>query len=206
MGSNHQDYTFSHDTHPYTRSFPKLFDCCEPDFFVCYMPDQQRGIINMIQLKQRDQHRMIKEMTEEEYFQCHLMLTEWMFQQLDHITRRTGRLTKCIRLSDAAGMHYRQMEKQQKIRESKAAKHMEFAYPQLLSCLFIANAPTWVNIFFALLKPFVPKSLLEKVRLISPHKHTKDLERILEFCSRDHLATRYGGNLQEWPPRAMVSK
>ncbi|CAB9519111.1 expressed unknown protein [Seminavis robusta] len=192
-------------THPYTESLKKLFNCCQHDFFLTYLPDNQRGIINMVQLKQRDQARMVKELTEEEYFQCHVMIAEWLFQHLDVITRSTGRLTKSLRLSDAAGMHLSMLEKKQKIRESKAAKRTEFVYPQLLSSVLIANAPTWASLVFAMVRPIVPKGLLEKVSLIKPHKHEKDLERILEHCSRDHLAVRYGGDLEEWPPRTLVA-
>jgi len=140
-----------------------------------------------------------------EYFEAHLMFSEWKFQWLDYLTRTTGRLTKYLSIADCHDVNIKMIHRDSKKQDSQAAKIMEDKYPQLLGAMLVVNAPGWIDLVFTIVKPFLPKRLLEKVNLIKPLKKEKDLHTILEYISKDHLPTRYGGNLEEWPPTASTS-
>ncbi|CAB9522927.1 expressed unknown protein [Seminavis robusta] len=92
------------------------------------------------------------------------------------------------------------IHKEAKKQDAAAAKCLEDKYPQLLGEMLVVNAPKWIHVVFAILKPFLPKRLLQKVRIIQPLKKEKDLQAVLVYCQVDHLPAKYGGNLPTWPP------
>ena len=187
--------------YPYAHATAKMFDCYDTeDTMIYYVPDPKRGVVGFLHLAGRNQHRMAETLSEQDYFEAHLFSTEWKFQWLDYLTRSTGLMTKYLSIVDCTGCHRGMMNKHSKHMDSQAAKTMEDKYPQLLGSMLIVNAPIWINVIFAIIKPFVPKRLLERINLIKPSKKERDLHQLQEYISLSDLPERYGGFLNEWPP------
>jgi CRAL/TRIO domain len=189
----------------------KMVSCYQGDTtMIYYLPDRQRGMLGILQVAQRQQHQMIQVLTtQDEYFQAHLFFSEWKFQWMDYLTRTTGRLTKYLNLADCHGVKRTMIHKESKKRDAKAAQVLQDKYPQLLGSMLITNAPTWINVVFAILKPFLAKRLLDKVNVLSNKKKNteKDVMAILHYCAAHHLPQKYGGLLpdSEWPPALAVT-
>jgi CRAL/TRIO domain len=188
----------------------KMVSCYESaSTMIYYLPDRQRGMVGILQVAQRHQHKMALTLNQDDYFQAHLFLTEWKFQWMDSLTRTTGRLTKYLNLADCQGVKRSMIHKESKKRDAHAAQLLSDYYPQLLGSMLLTNAPTWINVVFAMLKPFLSKRLLDKVNVL-PHKKKskeKDLQCILHYCAIHHLPRKYGGQLPdaEWPPTMDMS-
>jgi len=118
---------------------------------------------------------------------------------LDSITRRTGRLTKSIRIVDLDGFESKQYNKENIKRDAANAKEMEDYYPQALRSLYIVNAPFWFATTFKVMRPLMPKRFVEKFNVIAPLKNKKEFELFLKHASEDHLPTKLGGNHEEYP-------
>jgi CRAL/TRIO domain len=190
----------------------KMLSCYEGDTtMIYYLPDRQRGLLGFLQVAQRHQHKMIATLSQEDYFQAHLFMTEWKFQWIDHLTRTTGRLTKYLNLADCQGVKRSMIHKESKKRDAHAAELLQDRYPQLLGSMLITNAPTWINVVFAMLKPFLNKRLLDKVNVLPHNKkktpREKDILCILHYCAIHHLPHKYGGQLPDpnWPPSTEVT-
>lgn len=79
---------------------------------------------------------------------------------------------------------------------------MEDCYPQLLETLFATYAPTFMHVVWSLIRPIMPKRVVDKVDIIEPHKNERERARLLHYISLDDLPTDYGGNnttpVAEW--------
>lgn len=190
-----------HSDYPYAHAAAKMLDCYDAeDTMIYYVPDPKRGVVGFLHLAGRNQHRMAETLSQQDYFEAHLFSTEWKFQWLDYLTRSTGLMTKYLSVADCIGSHRGMINKHSKHMDSAAAKTMEDKYPQLLGSMFVVNAPIWINVVFAIIKPFIPKRLLEKINLIKPLKRERDLELLQEYISMSDLPERYGGLMKQWPP------
>jgi len=187
--------------YPFAHAASKMYECYDTeDTMIYYIPNTQRGVVGFLHLATRNQHRMAAELNDQDSFEAHLFSTEWKFQWLDYLTRSTGLLTKYLSIADCQGVNRGMMNKESKRQDGAAAKIMEDKYPQLLGTMVVVNAPIWVNVVFAVIKPFVPKRLLEKINVLKPLKKERDLLALQEYVGLEDLPTKYGGRLQEWPP------
>jgi len=50
------------------------------------------------------------------------------------------------------------------------------------------------------MRPLFPKRFVEKIDLISPTKNPAEARRIRKVITPANLPTRFGGNLDVWPP------
>ena len=69
-----------------------------------------------------------------------MLSTEWLYRTCDEITRRTGYLTKYIRLGDVQGVSLGSFNRKFVKRVSAITKDMEDCYPQLLGALLVCHA------------------------------------------------------------------
>ena len=96
------------------------------------LPDPHRGIVSFIELAGMDQLGLYTSHTPEQFLDGHIAFTEWNYQLLDSITRRTGRLTKCTRLMDLTGLSFAKMHRGHVQRDAANSHYTEDYYPQLL--------------------------------------------------------------------------
>ena len=180
----------------------KYWACLEEDALAFSIPHPDRGVALFVRFAGFDQHKLVEDLTLEEWPFSYC--AEWTFQQLDSITRRTGRLTKSVRVVDLAGYRTNQMSRENINRDAADAKIFEDHYPQCLRSLFVCHAPTWLQVPFKLFRPLMPKRFIEKFNFINPSKNKKEAALFLKFMTVDHLPTRFGGNYKEWPVPARI--
>eukprot|EP00957_Ditylum_brightwellii_P183841 14003500-Ditylum_brightwellii.AAC.1 len=101
------------------------------------LPDKDRGIITYIMLAKVSFKEAAKSLTDEEWHDMHLYLNEISHQILDATTRRTGRLTKLLKVFDVNCMSIGKADRTYVKRDGAAVKKTEMFYPQLLGKVFI---------------------------------------------------------------------
>jgi len=177
---------------------------CEKDAIVNVLPDKNQNFWSFTQLSKVDLDRIVTETSEEELAEWYLYSNEAVYQILDETTRRTGMLTKCMKIIDMTNMQLLKLNRTYVKRDAAASKLNEDFYPQSLGTMYIFNSPGWLSGFWTLVKPFFPKRVVEKIvflpSLSKMKKSKKSLEStILRHISEEHLPEKYGGMNKTWP-------
>jgi len=179
---------------------------CAENALTFTLPDKDRGFVIYVDIGMIDQHGIAKGMSEEDLLCYCFSFQESTFQVLDDMTRRTGRLTKQIRVIDAGKLSMGMINRTYLKRDGACNKALEDYYPQTLGCVYIANSPSWLSALWFALRPFFPKRFVEKTDFLPPLskiKKSKDAEKYLksltEYVALEHVPERYGGMNKEWP-------
>eukprot|EP00980_Cylindrotheca_fusiformis_P007584 scaffold1580_cov116-Cylindrotheca_fusiformis.AAC.19 len=176
---------------------------CDENAAFVTQPDKDRGVILYCDVGQIDQNGIAGGMSEDDIKEWVLHTNEAIFQVLDDVTRRTGRLTKQMKMIDLGNASLRKMNFAYIKRDAACSKAFEDFYPQLLGTMFIANCPSWVGAAWSALRPFFPKRLAEKIDFLPSMSKMKgnksQLKPILKYVSEENLPARYGGRNKEWP-------
>lgn len=178
---------------------------CGENAAVQTVPDDNRGLILFCDVGQIDMDRVAEEMLEEIMTEYLIHLNEAVFQILDGITRRTGRLTKHMKLIDLGNVQLRNMNRTYLKRDGAINSMLEDYFPQLTGTVFVVNSPVWVSTFWAMLRPFFPKRMVQKIDFLpsiqkSKNKSSKKhLKPVFRYISEEHYPERYGGKNQQWP-------
>jgi hypothetical protein len=183
----------------------ELYDKFCSDGTTCYsFPDNDRGIMFYVDLGKVDMHGVAKTMSDEEMTEFLLYANEAVSQVLDDVTRRTGRLTKQLKVIDLDNVSLRKVNLTYIKRDATGTKALEDYYPQLLGNLYIFNSPSWFNTVWNALSHFFPKRFVEKVDVLPPlskiqKSRETHLKTIMKYVSVDHLPEKFGGLNKEWP-------
>lgn len=70
---------------------------------------------------------------------------------------------------------------------------MEDCYPQLLETIFATFAPSFVHLIWAIVRPIMPRRVIEKVDIITPQTNAKERQRLLNHIALENLPVDYGG-------------
>lgn len=172
----------------------------EDDTSVYTIPDCNRGVIIYWKFKGINQQKITKTLDEDDFFNIYILMNEFIFQVNDEVTRRTGRLTKALKVIDFEGANLLKDVNPTYIkRDANLNKKLQDFYPQTLGSMVIVNAPGVFNTMWAFFKPFFPKRMVEKVNLVKPKKRVDDLKCFTKYISEDHLPACYGGNISSNP-------
>lgn len=171
---------------------------CDEEAVAHTLPDSDRGVVSFILPHHIDVVKVAKELTMEQLLEVYLYANEWIFQVMDEVTRRTGRLTKLLRVVDMVDFSFLQMDRNYIRADGAAAKVLEDYYPQLLGQVLVINGPAVLNAVWALFRPFFPKRMVEKVDFLSATKPSH-VNRFASYISIENLPQRYGGKNPEWP-------
>merc|ERR1711935_839367 len=175
---------------------------CGEDAVSWTQPYGDRGPVMYCDIGQLDQHGIVEGINEEEMKEMAFFVNEAVYQILDETTRRTGRLTKLTKVVDMGTTSFRQMNRTYIKRDAACSKALEDYHPQLLGCMLICNSPSWLSGVWAVLKPFFPKRVVEKIDFLPSSKgkgSKKASEAFLKYVSEENLPERYGGMNKEWP-------
>ena len=197
-----QDIRFQAITKGATDLPPALaryMEHCTDDGLQWALPNPQRGVVSILNCGGIDQHALVKNVDEKDWLASFLHLSEWTFQWLDYVTRVTGRLTKSIRLFDIAEVKFSGFSRECNRRDGNTMAAMEDVYPQMLQTLFICRASPWVQVPWRIVRPLMPKRVVEKMDFINPDKKESERKRLLEYLDEDHLPVRFGGKYEPWP-------
>ena len=117
----------------------------DPSAILAYVPDPDRGPFLIITPALVHTHAMVSEVSYEE-FACEQRLTaEWLYRQCDAVTRRTGYLTKYVRMVNLDHLALGQMNRNFTKRIGEVQKTMDDVYPQLLGALLVCNPPSFFS-------------------------------------------------------------
>ena len=120
--------------------------------------------------------------------------------ECDAVTRRTGYLTKYVRLINLEGMTLNKLHREFPKRLSVVMREAEDAYPQLLSALLICHAPGFVNFLFRGFRVLMPPRVIEKVDFLAPKRDAADRERLAKHAELARMPEAVGGTCEPWPP------
>mmetsp|Transcript_18927 Transcript_18927/g.26046 ORF Transcript_18927/g.26046 Transcript_18927/m.26046 type:complete len:289 (-) Transcript_18927:350-1216(-) len=195
------------------HTVPNCVDKCEGDkYFPCHgkyfqhaksddattttLPDKDRGVVSYYRPTEFDIDGIGENLSDEEVNDVFIYSDEANYQILDEVTRRTGRLTRQLRVWDLDNASLAELKRKFSKRDAVAMKSIEDYYPQLINFAFVVNPPSSLNIMWAFIKPFLPKRVKGKINIVSE----KNVEPFLAHISEDNIPERYGGKNTEWPP------
>lgn len=196
--ADHRDHESNHNF----DIVKKYFRFCNDSTAVMHaQPDNDRGVVQIIFPGQVDMHQLVENMSSEEVAEAIMMINEVMYQILDDVTKRTGKLTKTMKILDCSDFGLRSFNREFFKRDSAAYKQMENFYPQLLGAMIVVNIGTWFTLLWKALKHLLPKGVVAKINFVqcTPGKNSNDAKYFLEYISKDNLWERYGGNCKDWP-------
>jgi len=165
-----------------------------------YVPDADRGAVLVAVPGLLDFHQMVATLSEEEQAQAHRLAVEWLHRQCDEVTRRTGYLTKYVRLIDLHGMSLRGINRRFQRRDAENTKAIEDFYPQLLGAVFICHAPRWLQGVWRGLRTMMSARVLEKVDFLEPRTNAKERQKLMRWITIENLPRCFGGTSDTWPP------
>lgn len=182
--------------------FKPITDRTEEGTVFHTQPHDDRGVIVYVRMAGLDMTRMVQEVAKEDIRASIRVTNEFYFRVLDEVTRRTGRLTKLVRLVDMEGMTLKRMDRKFLKREGKVAKEIEDFYPQLLASVSVVNVPGWFAALWKIIQLFFPARFKEKLDFVAipaDGKLPKDA-RIFQHISTSCFPKKYGGESTNWPP------
>eukprot|EP00934_Nitzschia_sp_Nitz4_P003904 Nitzschia sp. Nitz4//scaffold2_size372955//362198//363091//NITZ4_000481-RA/size372955-processed-gene-0.553-mRNA-1//-1//CDS//3329546952//3894//frame0 len=177
---------------------------CSENNVLTTLPDEHRGVVVYMKLSKMNAEAHTKMVSDDSWNKGFVYVAEWSHQHLDYITRTTGRLTRSIRFIDLEGMTLSKAmsDREGKKRSGEIVAEMEDVYPQLLEAVILCHPPEWLHIVWSMLRTIMPKRVVEKMEIMTPHKNEKERKRLLKYLSIDNLPSSYGGKetklLQGW--------
>ena len=201
---NHENPTIQHKTNTIFDVHYRLLTLyCKgyKDAIMYTLPDKNRGMVGYVTPSKIDQDLLMKQMTDEDAFYIYLYTSELIYQISDEITRRTGKLTKILRVFDMSNLSFGDMNRSYISRDCSASKQIEDYYPKILGGVLIVNAPYWATTIWKVIKHLFPKRFVDKMALISPNSNPKDVQYFSKYITRENLPERYGGLNKVWPPQ-----
>jgi hypothetical protein len=166
---------------------------CHTNAMQFLVPDPQRGVIVFAKLAAVDQKKSVATLTQADVVDVYVYWSEWSHQNVDYVTRTTGRLTKSVRFVDLAHMPMFDVNMEYNKRESMAVHEMEDCYPQMLEKVYLVNCPVWVQIPWRILRPLMPKRVVSKIDFIDPAKRETERRRLYKYLGEDSIPTALGG-------------
>lgn len=165
-------------------------------------PHDDRGVIAYIRLVGVDMTRMVSEVPKEELRATMRCTNEFYFRVLDEVTRRTGRLTKMVRLIDLDGITAKKLNRKFLKIDGQIAKEVEDHYPQLLGSVSVFNAPKVLEAAWKVIQYFFPAGDREMTEIYAPFAEGSFPEdaAIFKHVLPSNFPKRYGGESMSWPP------
>ena len=168
------------------------------------LPDSARGVVSYLQVSGIHQHELATNLDERHWLPMYLYVCEWTHQCLDYTTRTTGRFTKCVRMANLDTILFSGLNMEGLRRDARVMETLNECYPEMLDKIFVCQAPSWVQVPYRIMKPLLPKSLLEAFDFISPRTNERERRDLFKYVSEDNLPTQYGGRNDEWVVRRKV--
>jgi len=194
---------FDHESIDEPQAFPvykMAHDCMERNSMMECLPDPDRGVVVYTMIKGIKMQKVVDDFTSDDLFTMYMYNNEAIQQINDEITRRTGKLTKMIRIMDATNFNFSELSFAYLRKDTAVNRLLEDCYPQSLGAFLMVNPPSWVSRVYKMFQPLLPKRFNEKFSLVSPLENQRDVKQFLRFVSEENLPERYGGRSKVWPP------
>ena len=201
----------------------KLNDCCGEQALMMIQPDLTRGPILIFDLSTFDQHLVYDLFSPEDLLESNIYMNECIFQVVDEVTRRTGKLTKYCKIINCAGAQLSKINRQYLHADAAVSKQLENMYPQLVGTVLIVNSPSWISWIWSFMSMIMPQRMVQKINILPPipfdfhsnlvsasasasassaavlDSHQNYLQPFLKYISQEHLPERLGGTNTQWP-------
>lgn len=149
-----------------------------------YLPGVSGGflgdyLINIYYAGKADMNAIAKTLgTHENALNSGVFLTEQIRILLDRRTKETGRLSKLLAVVDLSGLSLSKSCNRMMMSAMGAiSKHNDVHSPQVLGKHIVINAPSMVNVFINMIRPFLSKSTWEKLGWCNKGKHDTDISK-----------------------------
>ena len=190
MGMDAPDY----DATPEAKAAIKLFyDNIGAGGISFFAPDSERGVLLVAVTRLIDMPGIANATTRDQFLLAARCASEWLFRRCDETTRRTGYLTKYVRLVECDGMRFSQMSREFRARDAQSARLLEECYPQMLESIFLCHPPGWLLAVWRSLRAIMPERIVEKVDMISPSTNAAERARLLRYLAPEHVPAMFGG-------------
>jgi len=173
-------------------------------YIVLSQPDPDRGVLLYGDMGDVDMEGMMASMSEQQAIEHLVYQNEAVYQILDEVTRRTGKLTKLTRNMDFANFSLFKLNYKFAKQTAAVAKDIEEYHPHVLAGITIFNTPAWINGIWTVMKPLFPKRVIGKIDFLSVKASRKLHKPILKHISEANLPENFGGKNQEWPPPSIA--
>mmetsp|Transcript_10030 Transcript_10030/g.11130 ORF Transcript_10030/g.11130 Transcript_10030/m.11130 type:complete len:307 (-) Transcript_10030:217-1137(-) len=197
-------------TGPTSIQFPMVVKyqsfCKNPSDIINTLPNKDRGIVTYLNIGGVNTKKLAKEMSVEDIQEAYMYSNECTFQVLDEVTRRTGKLTKWLKILDCDGLYFTDLSMKYVQKDGAANKASDCFYPQLLGAMLIVNSPSWAQNIWKVIRPFFPVRVVEKINFFGSDINPEDKKHFLRYISEESLPEKYGGNNKEWPNVEDVAK
>jgi len=198
----------------------KLNDCSSKNTSMMIQPNLDRGPILIVDMSTFNMDLVHEKFTHDELLETNLYTNECIFQVVDEVTRRTGKLTKFCKIIDMDGWQLSKVNRSYIKADAAVSKELENMFPQLVGTVLLVNAPSWISIIWSFAKMFMPQRAISKVDILPAMKKTKknssssssssssstssksqmkQLTPFLKYISAEHLPEKYGGQNKQWP-------
>jgi len=194
---------FDHENIEGPQAFPvykMAHDCMERNSMMECLPNKDQGVVVYTIVKGIKMQKIVDDFSFDELFTMYMYNNEAIQQINDEITRRTGRLTKMLRIMDVTNFTLSELSHAYLRKDAAVNRQLEDYYPQSLGAFLMVNPPSWVSWVYKMFKPLLPKRFNEKISLVSQLENPKDIKKLLKFVSLENLPERYGGKSTVWPP------
>jgi hypothetical protein len=117
----------------------------------------------------------------------------------DRVTRETRRLVKLIAISDFTGMPMRRPPAQWMNAFSESSKTAEKVFPQLIETNAMVNTPSWFNWIFAIVRLFLSKRTLDKIKRCggdAKNGDIRDCPFVRRYLSPESVPSYLGGGCE----------
>jgi hypothetical protein len=146
-------------------------------------------------------HQIASEVSWEEYSRVSALATEFIFERMDQVTRRTGRITKYIRVLDLSGVRPSQISLKFMKMDGEQSKRIQCLYPQLLGAIIYLNPPPSLAFLYKhFVRPLLPRKVTEKSFALSPRKSDADRALLQTLLPVDSLHATFGGTSSAYFP------
>lgn len=179
---------------------------CEKNAVLHTFPDDDRGVVSYYTAAKIDSISIGCDMTVDDIKESIFYLNECIYRIQDEVTRRTGRLTKQLKIVDLTKIQLRKLSRTYVNKDADANKMLEDHYPQLVGTLLVANSPGWVSGPWNMFRGLFPRRLVQKVDVLPRHIKSNNLKGFLRYISLENLPERFGGQNKEWPTPCAWSK
>jgi len=122
-------------------------------------------------------------------------MMEFVFQRMDWATRRSGVITKYVRIINMRGARLSAVNPRFVKRDADDNKELQSLYPQLLGAVLVCNLPPAIDTFYRrVIAPMLPRKVTEKTKVLQPLSRAEDRAVLEGWCPLAVLPPDLGGS------------
>ncbi|KAL1529057.1 hypothetical protein AB1Y20_000020 [Prymnesium parvum] len=148
-------------------------------------------------------HYFLDYLTDEEFFQAHVLMMEFQYQNLDRLTleRGDGELVKTFTIFDLTGLTRAHACVRMLRRVQRWLPLLDLYYPEMTRTTCMLNAPVVFSGIYQMIKPLTTRRMRETLQVFKPSKSASALLKAIE---PEQLLACYGGRIRQLPSETIA--